>query len=50
MVIKYLKLYVTLKENVSVRADSFFFFFSCASKGVLDCKEEKNLPEKLEQK
>lgn len=48
MVIKYLKLYVTLKENVSVRADSFFF--SCASKGVLDCKEEKNLPEKLEQK
>lgn len=26
------------------------FFFSCASKGVLDCKEEKNLPEKLEQK
>lgn len=49
MVIKYLKLYVTLKENVSVRADSFFFF-SCASKGVLDCKEEKKLPEKLEQK
>ena len=38
MVITYLKLYVTMKEeNVRLLGQTF----SCAIKGVLDCKKKK---------
>lgn len=44
MVIAYLKLYVTMKaENVCLLGQTF----SCAIKGVLDCKKKnkKKMPE-----